>query len=180
MAWLKKKKLDTKDIEKLSKRHVVIFLNERNSESSSNSTRNNYHRLISSLMGKMTDDDIIKKNFVKDISLLKEKATKNKPFTKQQLGAIKEYLVENDTYLHRYMCFITYALLRPIEVCRLKVKGIDLKNNILHVNTKTESYATVLIIEPLRKKILEMDLSKHNPQDTLFTKYEKPSLWETG
>ena len=180
MAWLKKKKLDTKDIEKLSKRHVVIFLNERNSESSSNSTRNNYHRLISSLMGKMTDDDIIKRNFVKDISLLKEKATKNKPFTKQQLGVIKEYLIENDSYLHSYMCFITYALLRPIEVCRLKVKDIDLENNILHVNTKTESYATVLIIEPLRKKILEMDLSKYNPQDTLFTKYEKPSLWETG
>ena len=180
IKWLEEKKLDTKNITELTKRHIVIFLNQRNSDSNSNSTRNNYHRLISSLIGQMVDDDIVERNFVKDISLLVEKATKNKPFTTQQLQAIKRYLLENDPYLYDFIFFITYALLRPVEVCRLKVKDIDLKNNILHVNTKTESYATVLIIEPLKKKILEMDLEKYKPDDFLFTKFEKPSDWQIG
>ncbi|WP_299833801.1 site-specific integrase [uncultured Tenacibaculum sp.] len=175
--WVTKNKLGEKDISKLSKRHIVIFLNEI-TNSSSNTTRNNFKRLISSLLSQLVNDDILEKNVALKIPNLESKPEKNQPFTKQQLNSVKEYLVEHDNYLFQFMKFVTYGLMRPIEICRLQVKHIDLVNNvILQAETKTER-ANILIIEPLKKVLLNMNLEQYQPDDFLFTKNKIPGLWE--
>lgn len=52
----------------------------------------------------------------------------------------------NDEYLYDFMQFVMYGLMRPIEVCRLKIKDIDIENNTIAVRSKTELRATILII----------------------------------
>ncbi|KAF9659326.1 tyrosine-type recombinase/integrase [Tenacibaculum mesophilum] len=76
------------------------------------------------------------------------------------------------------MKFVIYALMRPVEICRLKVKDIDLQNNtILFAETKTER-ANILIIEPLKEVFQKMTLENYNADDFLFTKKEIPGKWE--
>ncbi|MCO7184275.1 site-specific integrase [Tenacibaculum sp. XPcli2-G] len=176
VKWVTGKKLANKDIDQLTKRHIIIFLNHI-SDTSSNTTRNNFKRLISSLLSQLVADDILSYNFVKDIPSLKAKPEKNQPFTIQQLEAIKNYLIKNDKYLYQYMKLVIYALMRPVEICRLKVKDIDLRNNtILFAETKTER-ANILIIEPLKEVFQKMNLENYNADDFLFTKKEIPGKW---
>ncbi|PKH51876.1 hypothetical protein CXF68_14800 [Tenacibaculum sp. Bg11-29] len=180
IKWLKSNNLFTISIKELTKRHIVIFLNEltdQNGRANSNTTRNNYRRLISSLVSQMVHDDILDFNFVLAIPKLKSVAQKNQPFTLKQLNAIKEYLIENDLYLYTFMKFVMYALMRNVEICRLQVKDIDLDNNIIKVKTKTEDSATILIIPKLKKVLLKMELDKYSPTDFLFTKNKTPGTW---
>ncbi len=175
--WIIEKKLGDKDINELTKRHIVIFLNGI-TDSRSNTTRNNFKSVISSLLTQLVDDDILEKNVAKKIPDLETTPEKNQPFTKQQLNKIKDYLIEHDTYLYEFMKFVTYGLMRPIEICRLQIKHIDLANNvILQAETKTER-ANILIIEPLKKVLLNMNLEQYQPDDFLFTKNKVPGLWE--
>ncbi|WBX78372.1 site-specific integrase [Tenacibaculum ovolyticum] len=181
LKWLTSNNLIKLNIKELSKRHIVIFLNELTDQSgraNSNTTRNNYRRLISSLVSQMVHDDILDFNFVLAIPKLKSVAQKNQPFTLKQLNSIKEYLIENDKYLYTFMKFVMYALMRNVEICRLQVKDIDLDNNIIKVKTKTEDSATILIIPRLKEVLLKMELDKYNPTDFLFTKNKTPGTWE--
>lgn len=182
LSWLKEKKIDEKPIEKLTKRHVVMFLNEltnKNGRAIKNTTRNGYRRVISSLLGKLVNDDVIKINVVSSIEILKTKSHKNTPFTHFQLQEIKKYCLENDSYLHLFFQFVIYAFLREIEICRIRVRDIDLENKIIKVKSKTEQVSTVLIIEPLLIILKTMDLPNQNPEHFLFTKNLCIGAWET-
>jgi integrase len=174
IKWLKRNHLDKIDISELKKRHIVLFLNDLKV---GNTSRNNYRRLLSGLFGKLMIDDWIDYNFIQDIPKVKENPIKNKPFTSKQLLTIKEYLLEHDPYLYKYILFITYAFMRPIEVNRLRICDIDLQNKIIYLQTKTEKRATIRIIEKLVQVIQEFELEKYNPNDTLFTYKMFPFDW---
>ncbi|WP_272149147.1 tyrosine-type recombinase/integrase [Tenacibaculum aiptasiae] len=183
VKWLETKKLNNLNIKELTKRHIVIFLNEltdTDNRSVSNTTRNNYRRLISSLISQLVNDDILEFNFVISIPKLKTSVQKNQPFTLNQLNEIKKYLIKHDTYLYSFMKFVMYALMRNVEICRLQVKDIDLENNIIKVKTKTEELTTILIIPQLKNLLLEMELHKYDSNDFLFTKDKKPGKWEVN
>ncbi len=179
--WLQTNKILDLNIRELTKRHIVIFLNQltdKESRAVGNTTRNNYRRLISSLLSQMVDDDILDLNFVTSIPKLKTNPEKNQPFNQKQLIEIREYLKVNDIYLYTFMKFIMYALMRNVEVCRLQVKDIDLDNSIIKIRTKTEVSSTILIIPLLKEVLKEMKLHLFQPEDYLFTKNKTPGPWE--
>lgn len=179
--WLTDNKMAAMNIKDLKKRHIVIYLNELTDENARNAkTRNNHKLLISSLVSQLVHDDILEYNFVKDIPLLKSKANKNKPFTFEQLKSIKEYLQVNDPYLLQFMQFLTYSFLRNVEICRIRVKDVDLKNNRITVNTKTEENAVIFIVDPLRKILDTMELEKYSPDHFIFTPNKTPGEWLSG
>ncbi len=180
--WIKKKKLNI-NIRLLEKKHISLFLNELTDKKGSNlnaTSRNNYKRLLSSLVTQLVVDDILKYNFIKDIPLLKSKAEKNVPFTKQQLIGVKKWCLENDPYLYEFIKFIMYGFLRPIEVSRIKLIDIDLQNNTIKVRTKTEVQATILIIKPLKDYIKSLNIEQYSLDCSLFSKQGKPAIWETS
>ena len=51
---------------------------------------------------------------------------KNIAYTDSQLQEIIPYIKEKDPYLNYFIGFIYYALMRPSEIKRLKVKNIDM------------------------------------------------------
>ncbi len=74
IKWLKTNNLEKLDIQNLEKKHISLFLNEltnKDGRSLGNTSRNNYKRLISSLVTQLVTDDILKYNFTYNIPLVK-------------------------------------------------------------------------------------------------------------
>lgn len=176
--WLHKTALEHLPIENFKRKQVVQFLDHMLKVRKANSTtRNNYKRAVSSLLSKMVEIEIIEHNPADKVLMLKETPTKNKSFSNNQLIEIRNWLQINDPYLHQYLKFITYAFMRPVEVNRIKVKHIDLDRKQINVDTKTNANF-VQIIDVLADVINELNIKNCNKDFYIFSKFEKPALWD--
>lgn len=174
--YLNNNNLNEIDINELRKKHVAAFLNSLNVSAKS---RNNYRASLSSIFAQLVADDLIELNIVSAIPILKVKPNKNKAYTNAQINKIRDYLLKNNPYLLKYLQFVTYAFLRPIEVNRLKVGDIDIKNGRISVKTKTSKHESILIISKLQETINTMNIEKYPKDYFLFTKDQKPNVWIT-
>ncbi|RAR51058.1 tyrosine-type recombinase/integrase [Flavobacterium lacus] len=178
LIWLDgyKKDYSKQPITELDKNTVIIYLNEV-LEKTSASNRNNTRADLSALFQTLVDDDIITENFIKNISVTKSKPQRNKSYSSKQESDLLEYLEKNDPILLLFIQFITYNFLRPIEVCRLKVGDLNLKDKTLTVDAKNKLGKTKLI--PQKLIDLLPDLSLKNHDDLVFTPTEFGGKWET-
>ena len=71
---------------------------------------------------------------------------KNIAFTDTQLQEIIPYLKENDPYLHYFIGFIYYALMRPSEIKRLKVKNIDMQKRQIRIEASQSKVILNLLL----------------------------------
>jgi len=165
-----------KPITFLSKKIVITYLNHVLDKTSA-SNRNNTRGDLSALFQTLVDDDIVSENFIKNINVLKSKPERNKTYSSSLEIDILSYLEKNDPILLLFVQFITYNFLRPIEVCRLKVSDLNLKDKTLTVNTKNK-HGKIKIIP---QKMIELlpDLSSINGNYLLFTPNEIGGIWET-
>ena len=165
-AWINKEYKELKYISEIQKKHVVDFLNHL-LKTTSLRNRNNYRASLSSCYTTLEDNEIVSSNFIKHIKVHKTQATRNKTYTKIQKDTIFEYLETNDSLLLLFIKFVSYNFLRPIEVCRLKVGDLDLKNNTLTFKAKNAPQKTKIIPQVLLNDL--PNLSEYNTQDDLFT-----------
>ena len=157
--------------------HVASFLNYLAESGQGPKSINNFRACLSGLWSKLANDTVAMSNPVTVLKKRKENPQKNKPFTPQEIAEIKNYLLDNDPGLLTFIRFVAFAFLRPVEVVRLTVGDIDLKNNRLSVKTKTETRATVRIIPQLAEEILKMQLEKYNKTDFVLTALDVPGSW---
>ena len=153
-------------ISSIDKKAVNDYLNDILVKNSAR-TRNNHRTDLSSFFQTLEDNDIVASNFVKKINILSSKAEKNKTYTSEQEKEIFEYLEKNDPLLLLYIKFISFNFLRPVEVNRLLVKSINLKEKKLSVKTKTNKLKTKIIPDILLQEL--PDLSQLNQDNYLFT-----------
>jgi len=177
IAWINKNDLQDYSIKSLKKEHITYFLNDLKKQNLSNTYINNNKRFLSSLFTKLSSDNIIDYNFVKEIKNLKETPEKNKTFSLQQLKEIKTFVKQNDFPLYLFLQFMTYTFLRPVEIIRLKVGNIDLRKKIIYVDTKTEK-SIIPIIETLYKIIDEKHLTNFDKNYYLITYKGFPFNWQ--
>ena len=83
---------------------------------------------------------------------------------------------EHDELLLLYIKFVAYNFLRPIEVCRLRVGDLDIKNGTLSFKSKHSPLKTKIIPEILIKEI--PDLSGMDKNSFLFTTEGIGKHWE--
>lgn len=175
--WLVEEKFDlNNDISTIDKKLVIQYLNTV-LLSSSPRNRNNTRTDISSLFQTLEDNEIIQTNFVKKINVLKSVPERNKTYTSTEQKDIFEYLKENDEILFLFVQFISYNFLRPVEVCRLKVKDIDLKDKRIYVRAKNKPVKIKIIPDILIDQL--PDISELNKNDFLFTPNKIGGEWET-
>ena len=155
-----------KPITSIAKIDVVKYLNEI-LERTSPRNRNNNRTDLSSFFKELENNEFIIDNFVAKIPILKANPERNKTYSDALQKEIFDYLEVEDKSLLLFIKFISYGYLRPIEVCRLKVKDIDLVENKLHVRAKNQPVKTKIIPEILLKEL--PDLSVMNPEHYLFT-----------
>ncbi|HSQ47126.1 MAG TPA: site-specific integrase, partial [Lutibacter sp.] len=164
--WLTEKELHNKGISTITKTLVIEYLNSL-LQVSSTRNRNNYRSSISSLFTTLEDNELIKDNFVKKIKNLKTTPERNKTYTPAMQKDIYDYMQEKDPLLLLFVQFVSYNLLRPIEVCRLRIEDIDIKDKKLYVKAKNKAVKIKIIPDHLLKEI--PDLSELDKKLYLFT-----------
>ncbi|WP_419212595.1 tyrosine-type recombinase/integrase [Maribacter sp. X9] len=176
LKWLSINHPEIKFISELNKKLVVEFLNDVLNRNSAR-TRNNYKTDLSSIFQVLVDNEIIEQNFIKKIPKLKSIPERNKTYSQDTQEEIFCYLEENDPILLLYIKFISYNFLRPIEVCRIKVKDIDTKNKTIRFKAKNSPLKTKIIPELLWTDL--PDLNKLDKDAILFTPDKIGGTWNT-
>lgn len=108
---------------------------------------------------------------------LKSSPTMNKVYTDSNVLKLFDYLSKNEPVLFLFIKLFSYCFLRPIEVCRLCVSDVDLKERRLVFKAKNKPVKYKLIPEIIINDLLNLDLS--NPDHLLFTP-QGPGEWETS
>lgn len=175
--WLTEKELNNKGISTITKTLVIEYLNSL-LQVSSTRNRNNYRASISSLFTTLEDNELIKDNFVKKIKNLKTTPERNKTYTPTMQKDIYEYMQQKDPILLLFVQFISYNLLRPIEVCRLRIEDIDIKDKKLYVKAKNKAVKIKIIPDHLLKEI--PDLSEMDKKLLLFTSEKIGGDWDAN
>ncbi len=177
LKWLKVNRPEIENIKDLDKKVVTSFLNDVLDKTSARN-RNNFRTDLSSIIQVLVDNDIIEQNFIKKIPILKSIPERNKTYSQYMQEKIFDHLEVKDPILLLYIKFISYNFLRPIEVCRLKVKDIDLNNKTIQFKAKNS---------PLKTKIIPWilwtdlpDLKKLDKEAILFTPDKIGGEWETA
>ncbi len=174
--WLQEHHQDIQDINDISKKIVLEFLNHIQITSSSR-TRNNYRTALRAIFQVLEDNEIISTNIVSSIKPLRSTPKRHKTYSSSQEEAIFHYLQKQDHLLLLYIQFISYNMLRPIEACRLRIKDINLTEKKLSFQSKTKNLKTKIIPDILIKEL--PSLSSMNPDDFLFTRDGIGGKWDT-
>ncbi len=173
--WLQQLK-NVATVDQITKKHIVSYLNEV-LERTSARTRNNTRTELSSMFQALEDNELIANNFIKSINKLPTRPERHKTYTEKQLNAIYGYLEEEDPLLLLYVQFIALAFLRPIEVNRLRVKDVNLKERRLYVRAKNKPVKTKIIPEILLQHL--PDLTEKAPDNWFFTHNGLGLPWDT-
>lgn len=174
--WLLDNGYQNRYISAVNKKAVIEYLNFVTLKSSAQN-RNNTRSNLSIFFQKLEDDEIIPVNFISKINVIKTRPERNKSYTSVQENDIFELLKEIDKELLLFIQFISYNFLRPIEVCRLKIKDIDLVDNRIYVRAKNAPVKTKIIPSAIYE--LLPDLSKFEKEAYLFTADGFGKSWET-
>ena len=177
IKWLQKESIDLEgDISIINKKLVIQYLNTV-LQTTSSRNRNNTRTDISSLFQTLEDNEIIYDNFIKKINVLKAIPERNKTYTSTQEKEIFAYLKEHDTILYLFVQFVSYNYLRPIEVCRLKIGDLDLKDKRLYVRAKNKPVKIKIIPDILIDQL--PNISNLDKDHFLFTPDKFGGEWET-
>ena len=173
-SWIGSEHPELMGIKSIDRKHIINYLNSMLSTSSARN-RNNGRTCLSSIFTTLEDNDIIEENFIKKINVLKTKPKRHKTFTPEQLEKLEVHMAENDPILLLMTQFVAYGMLRPIEVCRLRIRDIDLKDRKLYVRAKNKQVKIKIIPDILIQKL--PDLSSMEPDSLLFTPFGWGEEW---
>lgn len=171
--WLDENEITS--LKSITKKTVIQYLNSVLARTSPR-TRNNARTSLSAIFTTLEDNEIIDENFIPKIKPLSTKPTRNKTFTPEQESKLETCMNENDQLLLSFVKFVSLCFLRPIEVCRLKIKDIDVADRKIYVKAKNKKVKIKIIPEILLNII--PDLSKENPEHFLFTPYKIGGEWD--
>jgi len=162
--YLEEINLADQSILNITRQVVNTYLERVQKKSSNGSTRyrNNTRIVLSALFGELADSEIIPKNIVKSIKILDTKSSSHDTYPLEVLEGLFNYMKENDPLLLLFVKFVSYNFLRPIEVCRLKLKDIVLSQQLLNVYTKNKRKGrkTKIIPNIIVEEIKNFDFSE--------------------
>ncbi|WP_294961128.1 tyrosine-type recombinase/integrase [uncultured Flavobacterium sp.] len=175
--WLLANGFENRYITAVNKKTIVTFLNSVLSTTSAKN-RNNTRAILSMFFQSLEDNDIIPDNFVKKINVLKSNPERNKTYSSKQEVDIFNYLKSNDELLLLFIQFISYNHLRPVEVVRLQIKDVNVKDRRIYVRAKNKAVKVKIIPEILLSTL--PDLEKFHPESYLFTPNGIGQEWATN
>jgi len=166
-----------KNIKLVTRKIVITYLNGVLKKTSAR-TRNNYRSDLSSLFTIMERKLLlIDYNFIKNIEKEKVAIKRNRTLTNKQLIQITDFLKVNDPVLLLVIRIVSYNFMRPVEVCRLKIKDINLEEKLVYYQAKNKPLKTKRIPSLLMQHLLKMNLSSYEKEDYLITPSGIPGEW---
>jgi len=176
LKWLEENEPTVVAAEQLNKQHLNKYLNDILGRTSARN-RNNYRIDLSSLFQTLKDNDLIADNYLKKIPSLRSVPVRNRGFSLKEQERIFSYLEERDPLLLLYIKFISYAFLRPIEACRIKVGDVDVTNKRIRFKAKNKPYKTKILPQLLIDAL--PDLSELPQENVLFAPEGLGLNWES-
>ncbi len=177
LAHIGKNKGDTVDL--LNKKMLVGFIDAA-SIGKSNQTRNNMKSMLSALLAKMKEQDVIQVNHIEGLRNLKSKPKVHKPYTNEQRLEIFKHLKEKDFLMYAYCLHIYYGLMRPQTIVRLKVKHIDLVNGLFKTDTKTGDFLKTIVKPLIDECYSKLDLENADPEHFMFGRNGFMAQWQSN
>ena len=174
--WVKKNEPTIITIDQLDKLVCQRYLNAI-LEKTSARTRNNNRTALSSILQTLEDNDVISSNPMQRINVLRSIPEKHKTYSIEDELKIFKYLEKEDPILLLYIKFISYNLLRPIEVCRLKVGDINLNEKTIQFKAKNSKLKKKIIPDILIQEL--PDLSNLDKNLLLFTPKKIGASWDS-
>jgi integrase len=174
--WLFENGFENKFITDISKKNIIDYLNYVLLESSA-ANRNNTRSNLSVFFSALKENEIIASNLIESINVINSRPERNKTYSSSQENDIYKYMLENDQELLLFVKFISYNFLRPIEVCRLRVKDVDLIDRRLYVRAKNKPVKIKIIPELLCEEL--SFLNKCEKDNYIFTPEGYGQKWDT-
>ena len=167
-----------KDVKLVTRKIVITYLNKVLKNTSAR-TRNNYRTELSAVFTILEKKLLlIDYNFIKNIEKEKVKHKRNRTLSNKQLIQITDFLKVNDPVVLLVIRFVAYNFLRPVEVCRLKIKDLNLDEALLYYQAKNKPLKTKRIPSLLLNDLKKMNLQNYNKNDYLITPSGIPGEWE--
>ncbi|MEM7485019.1 MAG: tyrosine-type recombinase/integrase [Bacteroidota bacterium] len=179
LKFLRRENRDRHDIKLISRKIVSDYLDhvlKRTSAVSRNRARKN----LSSLFTVLSNKFLIETNFIKtDIPKVKSQRKSDPRFTWKEMQKLSAEMEKQVPYLKLYSKVACYMFMRSIEVARLRVGDIDLKNREIYFDQKTKhgkrkAIPAILIDE------LSSYIGNSPEESVLFTPYAKPDIWNVS
>ena len=166
-----------KYIREVSRKDLVEYLNGIVLKTSARN-RNNYRTELGSIFQVLKNNELVDENYLQSIPVLKSKPERNKTYTLKQQQSIFEYLQKEDQLLLLFIKFVSYNFIRPIEVCRLKIKDINVDTKTVQFKAKNSPLKTKIIPSILFDAL--PDLSKMDKESFLFTPDKIGAFWDAN
>ena len=166
-----------KYIREVSRKDLVDYLNGIVLKTSARN-RNNYRTELGSIFQVLKNNELVDENYLQSIPVLKSKPERNKTYTLKQQQSIFEYLQKEDQLLLLFIKFVSYNFIRPIEVCRLKIKDINVDTKTVQFKAKNSPLKTKIIPSILFDAL--PDLSKMDKESFLFTPDKIGAFWDAN
>ncbi len=155
----------------IERHHIKLFLDEMQSQR--NWAPKSYNKnlgFIKSLFSELVEWEIIKTNPAREIRNKKElKTFANLPLTDEEHKIVFNHIKKENFGFYVYCSFIYYCGIRPYELLQLKVKHLNLDNNLIEVPghiSKTDNDCQVPLLGNLPELLKEFNLS--NRENFIF------------
>ncbi|TWP23158.1 hypothetical protein ETU10_08665 [Apibacter muscae] len=175
-TFLEKNKVDTSNVNNITRKYIIVFLNERHKETSAR-TRNNNQINLKAFWEFLKNEEICNKNILDGIPKVKTTAQTHKIYTPEQFDSIISEIEKIDNQLALYIKFVAYLFVRPVENCRILIGNIDMKHRTIVYKSKTKDQKVKYIIDLIYKDLEKIHINKYDKDFNLFTPDGKPSLW---
>jgi integrase len=171
-AFLARKGYDVIDVKDFPKKYIFEYFNELIVSGSAKSF-NNHKSALSSIFTVLKDNEMIPENYISSVKNTKAQPKKNKTFSDELLNTLLENIQQNDPQLLLFINFISYNVLRPVEVVRLKWNDLKLNQNPSYLEVKAKN-------KPLKVKIIPSffadqlrSVESKEPTEFIFVTNEK-------
>lgn len=176
--WADREKVSAKFITKFTKQDCYGFLDWLLQEKKyANKSRNNIHIFLNASLNLLVERGFISKNPAKGIPKLKTVSTRHLAYNEEQKRILENYLKSEHPDLYNFTRFVYFGFLRPVEICRLKIRHIDKRQKIILVrsNLSKNKQQLPVVINPQWWKIIEgMKLEQYPDSYFIFSKGLKP------
>ncbi|ARV06081.1 hypothetical protein BTO04_04910 [Polaribacter sp. SA4-10] len=177
IAWMEETHPTKKNIRDISRKNLLDYFNGIVLKTSARN-RNNYRTELGSIFQVLKNNELVAENYIQSIPILKSKTERNKVYTLKEQQNIFEYLEKQDQLLLLFIKFVSYSFIRPIEVCRLRIKDINLETKTVQFKAKNSPLKTKIIPSILFDEL--PDLSKLDKESFLFTPDKIGAFWDAN
>lgn len=170
--WIRNKGWGSMPIKDFTRKYAISFLDYVSIERKvSPTTYNNYIERMRALFNELKDREYIEKNPFSKMKKRRVTGKNRRAFSAQEMDIVAKEISKKDRWLFLGVLLQYHCFIRPVEMRRMKIYMIDLKEGLIrlpaHV-TKNKENAIITIPNVLLPFLQEFGLEQYNKQWLLF------------